>query len=219
MFCRQCGAEILEGAAFCGSCGKPVQVEQTQDAPVQFEPSYYTPPSPQSDAQVPSDSNLSDGGNTITPQHPMNWYKFLVSFALIAGGIINGLSSLTYFTGTIYTGQGGMGLEDVERLYSMFPAMKIVDVLYGLALIGLGVLCFVARNKLKGYEKDGPKLLYTVYGTNIVAPIVYNFLGCMILGVEFGSVLGGILGTVIASGVILWCNVVYFNKRAYLFIN
>lgn len=219
MFCRQCGGEILEGAAFCGSCGKLVQTEPAQDAPMQFESSYYTPPALQSDAQVHSDSNLPDGGNTITPQYPMKWYNFLVCFSLIAGGILNCLSSLSYFTGSIYTSQLGLDMYAVERLYSLYPALQVIDVLYGVFAIVVGVLQFIARSKLKGFEEDGPKTLYAVYGAIIVGSIVYKLLVCMTLGVAFSSVLGDIIGSVIAPGVLLWCNVVYFNKRAYLFIN
>jgi hypothetical protein len=149
----------------------------------------------------------------------MKWYNFLVSFSLIAGAVLNCLSSLTYFTGTVYTSQAGMSMAEVEMLYDYYPALQLVDVLYGVILIGLGILAFNTRKRLKTYDRDGPKMLYTLYGCNIAAVVLYAFLSAAVLGTSFSDMLGTLIGSLIVPCIMLWANIVYFKKRMYLFVN
>lgn len=48
MYCKNCGAEIADGSAFCTECGAPVQKEEPiQQEPIQQEPIQQEPVQPQ----------------------------------------------------------------------------------------------------------------------------------------------------------------------------
>ena len=69
MFCKNCGNQIPDGAAFCTVCGASVN---GTDAPMEVhEPVQLT--------------------------HPMKWHKFLIYFQLFLAAILNALNGIGYF--------------------------------------------------------------------------------------------------------------------------
>ena len=70
MFCKNCGNQLPDGAAFCSVCG--ASVNGTDNAPVEVhEPEQ--------------------------PAHPMKWHKFLIYFQLFLAAILNALNGVGYF--------------------------------------------------------------------------------------------------------------------------
>lgn len=240
MFCTSCGSPLPDGTTVCTQCGTPQQAQNYQQPVVETPPQapVYTQPQgydqapvyqqPQGYNQVPP-YNQPQGYNPtpyaaqqftpVMPQHPMKWYKFLINFALIAGAILNILSAITYFTGSIYTTTAGLTMDDVSYVYSQLPALKVVDVVYAIALIAMGVIGFITRKKLKDFEAAGPKMLYLLYALSAILPLVYNLMVCPILDVAFGDALIDLVPTLIGQGIVLFCSYKYFSKREALFIN
>lgn len=211
MFCPNCGAQLIDGSVSCNYCGSSFHNQQGTPAPGYDNNNYGNPGYNQGYDQ--------GYGAPPTPQYPMKWYKFLIYFALWAGMVLNALSALTYFTGSVYTGENGITMDDVQMLYNHFAGLKVLDMAYGLSLVAMAVLAFLARKNLKDYTEMGPKLLYALYACNGILPLVYNILACSITGIPFESVMGTVLGTLIAQAVILFCNYKYFTKREALFVN
>ena len=89
--------------------------------------------------------------------YPMKWHKFLIYFSLWFGALANVVSGLRYITGTVYGA-------DSERVYSVFPSMKSIDLVMGVilicmaaSLIGLASLRFVrpAETETGGAPQSG----------------------------------------------------------------
>ena len=139
----------------------------------------------------------------------MAWYNFLVRFALIASAIINFLFSLTYLTGTIYNGQ--LTAEEVYSYYG--ETLRAVDILFGLFMIGFGVLAIIVRNKLAKYESDAPKFVYILYALSAGLPFVYSVTVAIITS-QFIT-LNAII-TLISGLVILFLNIKYFSYNLFV---
>ena len=69
----------------------------------------------------------------------MGWYKFLIYFALFAGAFLNVCYAVLYMTGSIYE------TEQIDPLtvYSLYPGVKAVDIVYGILLLVLAVFMIV----------------------------------------------------------------------------
>ena len=233
--CPYCGAMMGDMEQFCPACGAaaPAPVAQTpaqpQYAPAQpqyapAQPQYnpqYVPAQPQYNPQYAPQYPPQYAPQQIQqPAHPMAWFKFLVSFGLIAGAVLNIIGGLLFLTGAMYD----MEYSGASKfIYALLPDLKTLDSFYGLMCIAMGVLGIVARNNLKKYKKNGLTMYYVLLGANIVLPIIY------IIGISsiFGSAAdytiesytSSMTGSMIGSIVMLICNVIYFNKRKDVFVN
>lgn len=212
MFCPNCGAQIPDNATVCGACAASVQTESYEPSS-QLQECEQTAPyaQPQEYAEQPAVPQA--------PQYPMNWYNFLVKFAMIAGAVINIINGILYLTGLVYVQQENATMEEVKMFYSFYPSLQIVDILNGVGLLAIAALGFIGWKQLKNYEKAGPQTLYSIYVLNIALVVVYSVLGCVVLGTDFSLVAPNVVGSVIPQGVILFCNYKYFTKRKDLFVN
>ena len=142
----------------------------------------------------------------------MKWFKFLIYFALFAGAVLNLIGAIPYFIGSAYGA-------DSAQIYSYFKGLRTVDLIYGVLCLGLVALALVARFSLSGFKKNGPTMLYILYGANILFGIIYAIavgIVCHDMSIAFSS---GTIGSLVGSGVMLAVNIVYFNKRKHLFVN
>lgn len=226
MFCKYCGHQLADGSLFCPSCGNRLDSPQEtppQNAytpPQQTTPPYqqagYTPPAggyqpPQSNpgyGYQPPQSNPGYGAM------PMNWYKFLIYFALFASCVINAITGLSLITGMVYGDASGL-------VYSFYSALKIVDLLIGAAMIALAVLAIITRQKLAKYKKDGPSYLMFLYAANMGVTIVYLILATMVVGdwLLNGNIVGQYVASTAVSVIMMVVNNIYFKKRASMFVN
>lgn len=153
-------------------------------------------------------------------QYPMKWYKFLIYFALFAGAIGNGFSSISYLTGSIWRSYQVTG----ASLYDVLPAMKVFDMLYGVVLIGLAAWSIVTRSHLAKKRINGPFYLLVLYAANAVFSLVYTLAAAANLtgytGKNmFGSMIGKIIPSLAVSVAMVVVNYLYFDKRRSLFTN
>lgn len=190
MLCPKCGSYMDNGARVCPVCGARANANN----PTAAAPRPQTPPS-------------------STPDLPMNWFNFLIYFALWAGGIMNILISVPYFTGSLYdTGELSAAL-----VYAALPQLKTMDMLYGIVLVACGAFVIYTRYRLAGFRADGPMCLYISYGASAGASLVYNFLIADLVGDL--SVVTGAISSIAFAALMIVFNRTYFQRRAELFKN
>ena len=199
MYCTKCGKEISDNQRFCTNCGA-----ESKNGSDLFQ------------GTTSNSSNTFDISEGTTSM-PMKWYKFLIYFALIAGAVLNLANGVMMVTGGIYSVQTG-GQATADLIYSMYGmSLKMVDMFYGIVLFAIAVLAIMARNKLANYKNDGPKFLYLVYGISLGVVLVYNILVGAITGVGIFNVTT--VTQLVIQGIMIYSNIVYFNKRLHLFVN
>lgn len=152
-----------------------------------------------------------------TPIYSMKWYKFLIYFLLFFTAVIDITYGINYISGGIYELQSKFKVtaDGVYRTFGM--GLKITDVIYGVALIGLGIFAILTRRDLKKFKSSGPKKLITLYVSSLVVNTLCTILACIIIG--NGSVIVQNISDFIASAISIYINYTYFSRRASLFVN
>ena len=189
------------------------QYQQPQYQQPQYQqPQYQQPQYQQPQYQQPQYQQPYQPMQPAAPQ--MNWYKFLIYFALFAGAVVNAINAVRFLTGVVN------GAES-EMLYSFLPSWQVVDIIVGLLLIVTAAASVFTRFRLSGYYKNGPACLYLTYGLAALSNVVYLIgVSLVISGVGISLTAADIVPTVtsiVVSIVMIVVNVVYFNKRKYLF--
>lgn len=228
MICPKCGTQNESDSRFCVNCGTPVCAQPVQvpvssqvAQPQYAQPQYTQPQQPQPQYAQPQYTQPQYAQPMQTPIYgqpmlSMRWYKFLINFGLFASMVLNFISAIMVFTGAQYD----LEPSTLKLLYAFFPDLKTVDILYGLMLFGLMVFAFFTRMFLAGYKKNGPKMLYGLY----IAAACVNLFYC--IGVSaavpadevIGQAVATTIGSIIGSAVMVIVNVIYFKKRANLFV-
>ena len=153
-------------------------------------------------APIPQISATADPVKPAAPALPMKWFKFLTVFGLWAGGIINILIGIVnFFTGNLYM------------------EVAILDKLYCLAAIAIGVLAIYTRFRLAGFYKNGPEMLIRIYSASAAVNFAYMMWMFALLGdaaLYRYSPAGNVL-CIIVSLIMVGANNVYFQKREHLF--
>ena len=147
---------------------------------------------------------------------PMKWYDFLVRFALVFGAILNVLMSFQYISGGIYL-ENDVIPEQVYAFYGY--GLKTLDVCYGIILIAFAAFCIYTRQCLAKYKVNGPSCIIATNILSIFLPFTYNVISGVIASTALTEILSHSLGSVLATGIILFCNIKYFNRRKHLFTN
>lgn len=209
MFCPNCGNQCPDGTKFCQSCGTPLTNNQQQNTQPDFnnqQANYQQPNYQQPNQQYPQYPDKFNG-------HQMGWYKFLIYFALFAGAFFNVCYAVLYMTGSIYE------TEQIDPLtvYSLYPGVKAVDIVYGILLLILAVFMIVTRFQLSGLKKNGPKMIVALYGLNIAIAIIYAILiSCTTDYMAFDA---STVGQCVIPVVMAIVNKVYFDRRKDIFVN
>lgn len=236
MFCSKCGTQIPDGSAFCGNCGASVAPQQPQGNPYQYNQAPQQPPqapqapqgNPYQHNQAPQQPPQAPYGQPygFAPQQSpyglapigMKWFKFLIYFALFAGGILNILGGITILNGSQY----GSALE-AKLVYAFFPNLKTIDIIFGIVCIALGIFQIYVRFQLASFKAKAPQYITIMYLITGISTAIYSFVVAgMIPDVlsDYGSQLVGQgVGGLIGAGILVWLNKIYFNKRKHLFIN
>jgi len=206
MFCPNCGTNLPDNATFCSNCGAQIN---NNNAPQQS----YQPPQQPYQPYQPYQPPYSPY-NTMGNEMPMKWYKFLIYFSLFAGAVLNVISGIMILTGAHYDGAK-------DYVYAFFGGLQGLDMFIGVASLAMAALQVYTRFRLSGFCKNGPMLLSVVYIVGVAINLIY-LIG--IISILPGSVVENINMTtyitqLITSGVMVFVNYTYFNKRKHLFQN
>ncbi len=210
MFCHRCGAQLNDGAHFCFACGaqQPQQSspEYSEGSAPQQPPQYAQPPSEQVNSQIDPQPQQQ--------QYPLGWHKFLIYFSLWAGGVINLLSAIRVLTGFMYQWDG---YSMAYRVYSMYPGLKTLDYLYGMALIVIGGFFIFVRFQLAAFRRGAPKFLIGLYAVGTAVSVIYSVAASAIVGINMID--AGSIGSLSGSMTMIIINYIYYRNRASLFVN
>jgi hypothetical protein len=144
----------------------------------------------------------------------MKWYKFLTTIGLFLGALGLAIQGLTYVTGAYISSAG----TSPDFFYAAFPMMRAVDIIYGLGLVALGAGEIYTRQLLVRFSKSAPHAYYALTAAQLVLNVLYAILSAIVFSSGL-SVIGTLIGTFVSTGVGLYLNMLYYNKRAHLFVN
>ena len=156
-----------------------------------------------------------DGQGSNKTDMPMKWYKFLAFFALWAGAIIN----LTY--GIRYMGDNAFGDPLASAfIFEMYPKMKGVMVVCGLATIAIAALNVLTAINLIKFKKNAPKLVILSYVAGAAVNIYYLIATSSNVDPEIvaeSNIITTATAAVLVAIVFSFINIIYFKKRKHLF--
>ena len=222
MFCPNCGTNVGNAERFCPNCGAALNQNTASANP---QPNYQQPNYQQPNYQQPNYQQPNYQQPNYQPvyqqpvqqyPYPMNWYKFVIYFALFAGAVLNAINGILHLTGSVWEMQN----VSADMVYAVFGGMQAVDIIYGIGAIALAAFNIVTRMHLAKFRKTGPTFLSVCYGVAVGLTLLYIILTSAVTGISIGDLVGATeIMQLVVSIVMLVVNVVYFNKRASLFVN
>ena len=219
MFCPNCGTDLTDALRFCPNCGTRLANPETPAAPQQGDAQPQQPPCPLPNQQpqyppYPQQADLQQPLQSSAPQ--MNWYKFLIYFALFASAAIGFINAIMFLIGTI----NGSPAE-ARLFYACFPDWRILDIIIGVLMIVCVALLLLTRFRLSGFHKNGPMLLTLTYAALATVNLAY-MVGAIIVASSYGIGIAELslfptISNTVSALVLMVVNLVYFGKRQALF--
>jgi tryptophan-rich sensory protein len=155
----------------------------------------------------------SSVGVAPAPQLGLKWAHFLSYFALWLGALLNVIVAFTVFTGSIYSAQG----IEAEYVYAVFPGLKPVDMIYGVALLVLAVLGVITAVSIIKYKKNAGTLVCAMYLVSAIVAFIYLVGASSVLGQFAGN--SSSVVSIIVGIVMFFVNKIYFGNRKDIFVN
>ncbi|PHU33767.1 zinc ribbon domain-containing protein [Pseudobutyrivibrio ruminis] len=152
-------------------------------------------------------------GVAPAPQLGLKWAHFLSYFALWLGALLNVIVAFTVFTGSIYSAQG----IEAEYVYAVFPGLKPVDMIYGVALLVLAVLGVITAVSIIKYKKNAGTLVCAMYLVSAIVAFIYLVGASSVLGQFAGN--SSSVASIIVGIVMFFVNKIYFGNRKDIFVN
>ena len=232
-FCPACGREVPMGSMYCQNCGEPLnggeevvlkKVDAESISPTQardFAEKENQTPDFFKDVEVPTQNpynysnNYANNYSAPASKYPMKWYKFLLVLFVLSG-IANILVGFSTMTGAQYVESG---ISYAEYVYDWYPGLKVIDVIYGLYAIAMGVYVFMVRSALKGFKRSAPKMVTILYVVSLVSFLIYNIISASIIGMGIANLMAELTLQVVVNLAMIFINKAYFKTRQELFIN
>ena len=232
MYCEKCGKKINPEDKFCGSCGTAINsiqepkenVFEAKDVEInkvkEIVDKDVTSPSTTIHPSLLNDT--SKEAQILKAQAEglgMKWYKFLIYFALFFTVFSYIVNCVSLFTGAHYdalvTAIYGPGSGGSEMIYKTYPAIKIVDRVYGVSLIVLAVVTLIIRSRLANFKTNGSNQYIIFLLIMVVINTAYSICAAIIIkSADF---------TLVTSTAALvarfFLEKLYFSKREHLFVN
>lgn len=212
MRCPKCGVTQPAGVKFCMECGArmPAENDSAPNVP-------YQPPEPPRGAPIPPHpaAPVCPAPDTSRPadapaQPKMKWYKFLIHCSLWLGMLGDLGDAASLLTGADYDG-------DLSLLYAYLPGLRALNVTYAILSLGMAVFCVYVRSRLANFRRNGPTCFLVLIGLNIGLPVAFALLESILFGTPLSE---GISFLVLLMMLFFfYLNLIYFRKRAYLFVH
>ena len=193
--CGKCGAAISDLEDICPYCGAEYREGEAPAAP-DIHP-------------LPEGTAAESGAGSL----PMKWHKFQM-VTMIIGAVMTMINGIGTMSGTSYT---SLGLS-AQEIYSRYPGLKTIDLLFGAGAIIIGVYQLYVRNQLNAFRRNAPGRLKILY----IAAIAFNALNMLAVSsvlktdsLDTHTFFLSCLSTVAA----LVINHIYYSKRSGMFVN
>jgi len=144
----------------------------------------------------------------------MKWFKFIIYIQLIIAFLLNLYSAYRLYSGEIYF-DGTRYL--VDQVYTAFPALRYIDMIFMIVSIGMAVLSIFVRQKLVKYRTNAVKLYLSFLILNGLISLLYCGATSLATGINTFDV--NVLRTVVQNLFLFFYSNDYFRKRKHLFVN
>lgn len=142
----------------------------------------------------------------------MGWYKFVIYVQCFLSAAVSFMAACIRLTGSEFGTAAG-------AVYGQFPALQVLDIGDGLALLLLGALFIYTRFQLKLFTNNGRKLYLGIWEACVIVYGLHMLVAAVITG-HPGYYLGpfNLVVLVVGIGIAIY-NYRYFGKREELFDN
>ena len=173
VLCPCCKNAIQIGIAVCPYCMRPLQWSQISSGQQynynqQYQQQQYGYPNQNTKHQVKGKNKKQTIPKKVVGTNGkelgMEWFKFIIYFQLFAFCIIALYNGFKQLLG-IYNVEG----KDVSRIiYNSYPNLRIIDIIFGIIFIVIGVAAIFVRFQLAEFKKNGPifYMFLLPYGMN-----------------------------------------------------
>ncbi len=246
MFCRFCGKEIPNDAKFCIYCGEKViykdneetsinevseEVFEEEETPIVEEAPIVEETPIVEEAPIVEETPIVEEAPIVEETSPLKeqpsiqpttnaegseltlgfkWYNFVVKVQLW----LSMLASLAHGANYVQ----GLQYDDASLIYKTFPAMKAVDVVYGIIMLGLAAFTVYTRTLLKRFDAKGPKCYIGINIFNAFHPLMYALVCSAATKISISNLTdSGTIVRMIAALMLAGFNIYYFNKRKSFF--
>lgn len=141
---------------------------------------------------------------------PMKWHKFLIYFSLWLSAILFITAGIGYLSGTNYGDQ-------IDAVYSSYPGLKTIDLVFGFSYLFLGVFYIITRFKLAKFQSNAIACLTLCYILPLLVGLLYLICYFKQTKLLYSSDVKDLFSQSIASIVILILTRLYYKKRSELF--
>lgn len=213
MFCGHCGTNVDDNAKYCPSCGAPVQPTQSTQSFEQNPLPPYTEPAQVNGRTWKEIKQLGYIIGSDGKSYGIGWMKFLLYFSFFAGAVTSLFSALNILTGMQYG-------SDAALVYEAFPAMKAVDIIFGLLAILYSAGLIFVRYQISGLKRTAMQSYLAIFIFGLIVGYGYLLAASIVVGTPITSALGETLGHDVASFIMFIINyAVYFKHRSSVFVN
>ena len=167
-------------------------------------------------AQDPSDGRFArtqashSAAGQAVPRMGMKWYWFVSRISLLLSAVNN------IVVGTQYVMGQALGTQSADY-YGKYPAMNVLDRIYGIVMILVGMYAFVVRTRLIRRKASGPSSLIRLYVISLVSSGIYIAVAMLATGTNLLT--WDLILSVGISLLMILINRIYFDKRKQYFQN
>lgn len=140
----------------------------------------------------------------------MKWFKFVIYVQLFLNAIVCICNAGSFLSGWQYQG-------NADAVYGAYAGMKVLDIAMGIVCIVQAGFSIIIRQRLAKFRQEGPRWYLILLGTFLATNILYLFIGSQLVGMLLFDYETGM--TLVANGLLIALNKVYFDKRKELFVN